>query len=271
MTEESENSRLTASDVVRQVTAIGSPIVVGTALLFYFGWARSYEQARAFGADVSVFELSSQDLMLSSINVLFFPAVFLLLAWLLAIRLAPWLRARSKRVAPVLRYSWVLLGVGFLLRAVTSTVGDVLLPFWAVVAILGTAYGHVLQRHARGDDRPPRTARVVLVVLLVTVALFWQTERLAKLAGHALAQETQRDIAGRLSRVSLISGEDLYIDGVGVEATRLSDEAFRYDGLYLLQRSGDKYFLLTDGWAAGEGKLILVTDTDSVSLRFGNS
>src|SRR5262245_4433560 len=55
-------------DAFQAITAVGSPLALGTAMLFYFGWSRSQAQARAFGADVSVFEMSPNDFVLRSID-----------------------------------------------------------------------------------------------------------------------------------------------------------------------------------------------------------
>ena len=51
-------------DIVDLLKYIGSPIAVGAALLFYFGWVRSNQQAALYGADISVFEMSPEDLIL---------------------------------------------------------------------------------------------------------------------------------------------------------------------------------------------------------------
>ena len=66
--------------VLQLITAIGSPIALGTALLFYFGWRRSAAEAEALGFDVSVLGMSPQDFMLRSVPVFFFPVALLLLA-----------------------------------------------------------------------------------------------------------------------------------------------------------------------------------------------
>ena len=111
-------------DLMTVVTSIGSPIALATALLFYFGWVRSEEQAQAFGADASVFAMSTNDYLLRSVNILFFPVMLLLLAGLLAIRVDRRLRdgdeehPRAGVLATLLRFSWVFfLIVGFALVA----------------------------------------------------------------------------------------------------------------------------------------------------------
>lgn len=58
---------------------MGSPIALVTALLFYFGWVRTRFQARALGYEPVVLDLSVQDYLLKSINVLFLPLILFVL------------------------------------------------------------------------------------------------------------------------------------------------------------------------------------------------
>jgi hypothetical protein len=260
------------------ITSIGSPIALATALLFYFGWVRSEAQAKAFGADASVFAMSTQDYVLRSINVLFFPIILLLLVGLLVHRLdrrlraspPPWLGAAAR----ALRFSWApFLAIGIVLYAAAGSVGDVTLPFWVAMAILGPVYGTILGRAVTGDRGRFSRTTVVLLGALVTVTLFWQTERLARLGGEALAQDIQDNLSDRLQSVELFSAKDLHITGPGVRTTTFTDPdsayAYAYSGLYLLQRSGDKYFLLTQGWDSDTGRLIVLPDSAAIRLQFG--
>jgi hypothetical protein len=266
-------------DLMKFITSIGSPIALATALLFYFGWVRSEEQAKAFGADASVFAMSTQDYVLRSVNVLFFPVIILLLAVLLLHRLdrtlrtgpiQPWL----PRLAQVLKHSWAgFLAVGIVLYAVAGRFGDVTLPFWVAWAILGPVYGTVLRRLTSGDRERYSRLTVALLAALVTVTLFWQTERLASLGGEALAQDIQDNMSDRLQSIRLFSAKDLHIAGPGIRTTTFTDPnsayGYEYSGLYLLQRSGDKYFLLTDGWDNDTGRLIVLPDSATMRVEFG--
>lgn len=262
-------------DLWRVVTSIGSPIALASALLLYFGWARSDAQARAFGADVSVFGMSPQDLVLRSVDALFFPLILLLLGWLLVLRLRPLLERRASVVAPVLRWAWLLVVPGLVLTVVTPGVGRVLLPGWVLLAVGGTAYGGHLRRRRRDPGARAPLAVTALVTALLLVALFWQVESLASVWGRAQAAAIKDAPATRLAPVSVVSGSRLHVDGPGVTETTLPGEegALRwcYSGLYLLQHSGGKHFLLTDGWDEGRGRLLPVADTESVRLQFGGS
>jgi hypothetical protein len=267
-------------DLMKFITSIGSPIALATALLFYFGWVRSEEQARAFGADASVFAMSTQDYVLRSVNVLFFPLILMLLVGLLLLRLDRALRAGPdaprwlETAGRVLQLSWlVFLPLGFVLYAVAGRAGDVTLPLWVALSIVAPAYGAVLRRRATGDR--PRISRVAvgIIAALVTVILFWQTERLASLGGEALADDIKTNLGERLTRVELFSVTNLHLEGPGVTTSRIGavegEFRYRYSGLYLLQRSGEKYFLLTDGWAQNEGRLVVLPDSDSIRVEFG--
>ena len=262
-----------SSNVLLVLGAVGSPIALGTALLLYFGWVRSQAQAVAFGADVSIFEMSPQDLVLRSIDILFFPIVLLLLGGLGLLRIDPWLRTRAGNVGAILRWAWVLVPIGLVLVLVARPVGNVLLPLMVMLAIGGSAYGSLLRRRAAGDRAPVGGVSLVLVGALLIATLFWQTERLAQLGGDALADDLKDHVADRLPAVTLLSAGRLHIEATGVEETPLegADSAYRYryEGLYLLQRSGSKYFLLTDGWQLDRGRLLILTDSESIRLEFG--
>ena len=270
-TPDGERSR---PDTMRVLTSFGSPIALGSVLFLYFGWVRSEAQAKGFGADASVFQMSTQDYILRSVDVLFFPIILLLLLALLLLRLDPWLRDQAHWLAPVLRHAWVLVFVGIAVRGLTDRVGDVLLPAWVLLAIGGTAYSAVLRRHLGGDRSALRFGAVVLVVLLLIVVLFWQTERVARLAGEERAEDLKEHLACRLPAITVFTTGRLHVEAPDVLETAITGPEettfrYRYEGLYFLQRSGDKYFLLTDGWDAGQGRLVLVPDSSAVRLEFG--
>ncbi|MEP6762284.1 MAG: hypothetical protein ABJA93_13090 [Sporichthyaceae bacterium] len=267
-------------DLMRFITSIGSPIALATSLLFYFGWVRSEEQARAFGADASVFAMSTQDYVLRSINVLFFPIILMLLVALLVLRVDRALRsgpAGRRWLEPLargLQWSWALfLPLGLVLHEVAGRFGDVALPMWVALSIVAPAYGTVLRRLAAVDRRRVSRVAMGLLLALVTVLLFWQTERLASLGGQELARDLKDNLGSKLTRVQLYSVTDLHIQGPGVTASSLGGKegeyAYQYSGLYLLQRSGDKYFLLTDGWNENQGRLVVLPDNSGIRVEFG--
>lgn len=263
-----------SAETLQVIAAVISPVALATALLFYFGWVRSQAQAEAFGADVSIFEMTAEDLVLRSVNVLFFPLLAVLLLALGALRLDPWLRQRGAFLGEVLRYAALAVPLGLLLVLLEDQIGEVgrlMLPLFVMFAIGGTAYGILLRRQAAGDLRRPRLMTIGLVATLLIGTLFWQTERLARLGGEALADGIITG-ATRLPPVTLLSAQRLQIDAPGVSEASLPTEggayAYRYEGLFLLQRSGGKYFLLTPGWAEEQGRLLVIPDSHEIRLEF---
>ena len=262
-------------DLMDLLKYIGSPIAIGTALLFYFGWVRSNSQAQQFKVDISVFEMSTDDLVLRSIDVLFFPLIGLLLIGLLFLRVDPWLRTHAGPASRVLGFSWMLILVGVALIVVAESAGKTLLPLFVLVAVTGMAYAARLRRHARGDENPAPLAQTLLVGALLVVILFWATERFARVGGEALAWRLQHETESR-APVSVLSDRRLHIVATGVIESALpgpdSKYTYRYDGLYFLQRSGEKYFLLSDGWQhnPSTGRLVVLPDDETIRLEFGS-
>lgn len=279
--------------VVKLLTETGSLVALATALLYYFGWIRNDTQARAFGADDSVFVMSTQDYILRSMDVVFIPVLLLLLASLFGVwlhrRFVPARAARSgrsgvtvnapelrriRRIANVLRLAWlipIVIGVPLLFAA--QDVGQLTLPFWFAFGILGTWYGSSLRRIAAADRPPVARSVIVLAAVLFAVTLFWMTERVARIVGEARADVIKADVAKELKAVTFYSAKRLHMDVPGVVETALGDAEdayrYRYDGLFLLQRSGGKYFLLTLGWDEDRGRLIVLPDNDLVRFEFG--
>jgi hypothetical protein len=262
-------------EALQLLTVIGSPIALGTALMLYFGWVRSQAQAIAFGTDVSVFEMSPQDLVLRSVDILFFPIILLLLVALLLLRLDPWMQSYARYVSPTLRHAWVVVLAGVLLLWLNYEIGKTLLPLWVLLAVVGMAYAGHLRRREAGEERSASPLHTALVVTLLIVTLFWVTERFAQVGGDALADDLKDNLAERLHPVALFSVGNLHLEANGVTRTRLRapDGAYgyRYQGLYLLQHSGGKYFLLTDGWRSQEGgRLVVLSDNERIRLEFGD-
>lgn len=259
-------------DLAEMLKYIGSPLAIGTALLFYFGWVRSNEQAELLGADISVFEMSPDDFVLRSVNVVFIALLVLLLLGLAFLRIRPWLEANAAVASRVLMFSWLLVLVGLLVLAFDEFAGALLLPVFVLLAVAGVAYGVRLRRLSRGEGAPPLIQDLLVGALLLVVA-FWATERAATAVGDALTHQYQVNLATEPA-LALYSEGQLHIDSPGVTETPLggadSRYAYRYDGLYLLQRSGDKYFLVTNVWDNGgwAGRLVVLPDDDTIRLEF---
>jgi hypothetical protein len=291
------------------VAAVGSPLAVGTVLLYYFGWVRATQQARALGYDTTVLELTTADYLLKSIGLLFLPLVTILLLALglhrLHLRLlgkhgpdssrsdekrrtepssrkqrSPALRLSDKdhrqdpipRWVPALRRAWLGgAALGFVLYFGVTQLHDYALPFAITLTIGIYLYGRVVHAKFRPSERLSTVTRVLLLVLL-GLAIFWDTERLARWYGINQAAEIAED-PDQFPLVTIYSKERLLITGPHVAEVSLSqpDSTYRYrcSGLRLIHRSGARYFLLAVGTTPDTGRLMVLQDGENVRLELG--
>jgi hypothetical protein len=259
----------------RLLAAIGSPIAITTALLFYFGWVRTRFQARALGYDPAVLDLSVQDYLLKSINVLFLPLVVFVLGFLLlhqqhrrlvaAARGNRRVRSAAMHASRLMTRSWpIWIGVAVVLLAVPATrlvAIPVSLTAGALVAIYGNTLAGALDEPSRW---PPLTS--VLVYVLLAFAVFWDTERVARETGEAFAQDILA-YPQQLVAVNVYSEKRLEINAPGTTETELRDDSaytFLYTGLRLLEGTKDRYVLLNEDG----GHVIVLRDIDSLRFEF---
>lgn len=261
------------------VAKVGSPLAIGTALLFYFGWIRAEAQARALGYDVTLLGLTTSDYVLRSINVLFLPLVTLLLLALAVNLLHPRLvRAlergpgRASRVLLLgsLRHAWLWCSLGGIIAfALLPASRAAVLPFSLTLGIVLSLYGDAL--HRRLYRRPkPSLALTTLVLVLLGVLVFWDVERIAGYMGTQFAEYITAT-PERYAKVTLYSAKSLQLPALVTETPVGSEQSayrFRYDGLRLLLRSDGKYFLLAYGPRGTRPTVILLPESDDVRAEF---
>src|SRR5215211_1501719 len=271
------------AQLVKAITAVASVLALLTALLYYFGWVRSEYQARAFGADASVFGMSSQELVIRSADVLFPPLLGLLLASVLALWAHGRLllmtddRARRGRVVGlvrVLRLSWLLALVAtVVIYLMSPSVGQLAVPFLFAFGVGGTWYGHTLGARLAKGSVPLPTPLFLALSAVMALSMFWMTERAARVGGEARIEGIKADVGSTLEAATIYSPVRLQLAGSDLTETKLNDpEAgyrYRYNGAFLLQRSGGSYFMITDGWRDGRGRLISIPESTGVRLEFG--
>jgi hypothetical protein len=275
---ENEN---TSSLTLQSLASIVSPVALATALLFYFGWVRTHVQAQALGYDITVLGLSTQDLVLRSINVLFIPLVLLLTGAILAecvdrsvvrsIENGRRLNAIN-RFTHIARYAWLLmLLVGIILLLISSPAFEFVLPFLFIAALLGSLYAERLRCRLNPDAGPRSKMSFVAVLCLLSICLFWGTERIAAFAGQTYAGDIAANVE-QLPSVAVYAPKRLEITVRNVHEIPTRDPqsayAFRYDGLRLLLRSGDRLVMLYDGWNRQTGRVIMLPDTAALRLDF---
>jgi hypothetical protein len=274
------------------VTTLGPPLTIATALMFYFGWARSDMQARYMGLDVSLFGYSTQDYVLRSTKMLYIPLLVILslaLGWLALHHRVVWALGRPASRRALRTAGRAALGVGLLVAAgaaLTATMDRAFAPLAIPLVLAGgtatAAYAGWLtsaadDRRAPGPAFPPwqRALRVLLVGGVITLALFWEVSNYAGVVGRGYALEIAGSVPN-LPRATAFSATPLGIQAVGVREERLSvgsaatKDAWRYrtTGLRFLVRSGGRLFLLHDGWTLQRGTVIVLPDNDQVRWQF---
>ena len=271
-----EAEAVRSSSWVRLLAAVGSPIALVSALLFYFGWVRTRFQARILGYDPAILDLSLQDYLLKSINVLFLPLVALVIGVLVMeqghrrlITVAgrnPRVHRIAVRSGRLLVLSWPLwIAAAAILLHLPATY-LIAIPASLTAGTLLAIYGHTLARQLDGVDAwPPVTTG--LVYILLAFAVFWDTERVARATGEAFA----RDILAapqQLVPVTIFSEKPLELARPGVQEIPLrSSSAYTicYRGLRLVEGDDDRFVLVGERG----GRIVLLRSLDGVRLEFG--
>lgn len=288
-------SQASGFQAAKAFLAVVPPVTLITGLLFYFGWARTYSQARALGADASVFDYSTRDYLLRSVDSLFLPLIALTGLGLLAVLAHQAVAARLRAVStghpdlPLVRAGNILLVGGLVVLAYGLLYSADLLGRGRVVDLSGPlalgagvvlgAYGGWLRARARGASRvgawgqassapwvPPVAAGLLLSV--VALSLFWAVGNYALWRGQDLADV----VAGTyLDRPGVVVYAPHRLALEGVSETALPDPgeegfAYRYTGMRLLDRVSGTYFLMPLDWGAAP-RLILLKDTDDLRIE----
>lgn len=277
------------------VSTIGPPLTIATALMIYFGWARSDTQARMMGIDVSLFGFSTQDYVLRSIRTLFLPLLALAVLGLAGVGVHVRVEQRLQEPAarPRLRVVAVAgsaLGLAVaglaIVRAVQEPASESLvIPLALAAGTAVAAYGAWLSsrlvRVARADplsraDAPvwQSALRKLLVGTIITLALFWAVSNFATVVGRGYAQQLEASIE-QLPRATAFSPIPLAIDAPGVQEERVGSVGpgengaqYRTRGLRLLAVSGGRILLVHDGWRVGDGVVVVLPDDGRIRWQF---
>jgi hypothetical protein len=280
-------------NALRPVLGFLANATVLTALLVYFGWRRSATQAERLGITESILGMSTRDYLLRSVR----PVLVLLVGvsvvgfvWVVLDRwLVPLVRSAAERsesdgrndrrivwVLRTLSVSWIILPtLVWLMGFVWPALAFVLFPVSIGVGVLLMLYvTHLRRLDFVSDDAARRRnlAAQVSGALLVGVCLFWTAANYAHVEGVQLARDIIAD-TDQLPSVIVYSEGRLHLDGPSVAETKLSNVEggiqYRYRGLRLLEHTGDKYFLISDGWTPTYGVLFTLRDDDeSVRIDF---
>ncbi|MCF2526761.1 hypothetical protein [Yinghuangia soli] len=269
---------------------LGAPAVALTALLYYFGWARSAAMADFLGYDEQVLGFTTKEYLLRSVDTLYRPMLAVVGILLAARMLHPHLLVRLRRHRRAAsRMSWVLRCAWFAVPVGTWTVAcrwpgnwvlwwPLLLPAAMTVGVAVSAYGVLISRQvgthrrATGMGVRPWSLSVVLTAAAVVLCLFWTLGAYAKADGQAAGLRT---VAGLPSRTAVVvySANDLRVaadQGITMEqlAGKDSTYRFRYSGLRLLRRAEGRLFLLPDRWSWDRPRLVVVREDAGIRVEY---
>lgn len=256
-----------------------------TSLLFYFGWARSAQEARYFGIDDTALGMSVSDYVLRSVDSLYLPGTMAVAFGLVALlvhdrvlrRIDEGRTGAVARGARGLSVAWLVLpALALAGERVLPGSSQLTFPLACTVGIALAVYARHLRRllgiSAKGRYDGVLTALVGALLVLTT---FWTVSAFAEVVGRGHGRQIAGNLA-LLTRVALYSPTDLHLDAPGVAVDRLAGAdtddkgrpviTYRYTGLRMLQYSGGRYFLLSDGWTRTHGAVIVIPD--DAHLRF---
>jgi len=277
-------------DAVHVFLAFLPPVTLITGLLFYFGWVRVDEQARALHQRDVVYSYSTADYVLRSVDALFFP--LLVLAATAVAMLLVHRQVQSSLAQGAGRWAvvtgWVLAGVGaaLLLFGLAYAAGwlnrtsrpealfpDVAGPLAIGLGAVLLAYGGWLRAQTRQRSTQPvpwwqRVAASGAVAAIIALTLFWAVGNFARVRGDDLAayvQDTYRTYPG----VTVYGAKDLGLQEDARLTTDLRPDVqypYRYACLRLLDHVGGVWYLLPEDWDVNH-KLIMLADDPGMRIE----
>jgi hypothetical protein len=291
---------------IKLTASIIAPTTILTALLLYFGYARTNALYSWFGIDASTLGFSTQDYLIRSAEAVYLPVGALLggmlLLWWMHNAVSARLSSGDRR--PLLVVIAVLLGVAgvaLLARGIAGVIwpwlsrNDFLVtPLCLGVGILFVSYALYMRNRlnagksgsgqpgksdsgqpGKSDSAQPSLSKGAvgssLVVMLILLSIFWMTTNYAEAYGRGFASQLGQRLETRPA-VTIYSMDRLYLHGTGVIEHRISRSAgayhYEYTGLRLLIQSRGRYFLLPAGWDRQRDATMVVTDNDRLRFEF---
>lgn len=291
------------SNSLGAIGTVIAPITLLTALGLYIGWRRTASYAHYFGIDQSVLQYTAQDYLLrswqSADRVVF--SVMLCSIAIMAFHLCvkQVLASNRRRLSRLLQLiSYAIVGssgavlilsfvppVSLWIFRITDDIpyvtNNMLVAFTPALLL----YFGSLALRARNLQHPrPATGQRVVDTRMITVlamgllflGLLSATDKYVSLLGNADAEYTAATLRDRQG-VIVYSKEDLALPKE-VLRTELTgpNEAYhyRYEGLRLYTRSGDRYFLLPETWSKVDAnttradRMIVLRDDQTLRFEF---
>lgn len=261
--------------------AVIAPTTVITAMLLYFGYIATRARFAYFGVYLDLTDLSSRDLVLYGIEVLYLPVAVLLVAvlviagvHLVARHVGGWIVTGLLVLAGVLLSARAVIGLAAThvarqeppgTTALAMAAGPVLIAYGCWIAArtrpLGPWYAHA---------RRLRLIAVAAVAGLAVTGMFWAGTSFAWRLGEGRAYDDALQLPDR-PEVVLDTGERLmdlppYVRESALPAERGDKFRYRYRGLRLLVQAGGRLFLVPEHWTA-RGRTLIVPYDDAVRLQ----
>lgn len=285
-------SETTALTTVQSLGSVVGPSALVTALLFYFGWAKTNAFCQYFGINVSMLGLSTQDYLLQSIHSLLIPLGGTLIAGLVLLwahrvvsrhlglrpdsALWPWL-------AVVLAVSGAALFVTGMAKYPDTNPTDavlILTPLSLTAGVGLFSYAILVERHRRHPAHAAHNTpsalqgrpglSLILVSMLLTLGVIWVVANYADIKGREEASFIHDQLQFQPG-VVVFSSKRLQISAGKVQETRFTDPesayGYRYDGLKLLFYNRGKYFLVPALWVQSGGTTIVLDENPSLRVE----
>jgi len=264
-----------------------APVTLLTALLYYFGWARSNALWLYFGIDPSTIGFSTQDYLLRALGAVYVPLAAILIIGVLLLdchlEVVRWIMSgRHMRVLKLLARVLALVGLALFAAGIAGELRN-----WRLVTPLAFALGagaltyaanirRMLRAPSTADITAPGSLRIAklktaLIAAFITLAMFWALGDWAGAAGLGRAEDLAQHLADQPG-VVIYSKERLQLRAPGVYQKEYpdADSAYRfsYSGLKLLIHSGGKYFLVPSDWTRSNGVAIVLPDSNDRRVEF---
>lgn len=250
-----------------------------SALLYYFGWARTQATFGQFGISLSLLDLATTEYILRSINSAFPPLIGLgITITALSATHRRWVRpaldrpadARShKVVCHILRVIQILGSAGLALAAIgviaQDSIGKPLASWLPAVLFVGASaliYGDAVFAQRSGIQSG-------ILVTLAVIGALWLVTAHAQRTGTEFAHRYVATLPNQ-PEIILYSADRLAVSGPGVTVDQISQDGsrfkFRYAGLRMLIHTNDRYFLVASGWQASRDPMYVIATGDDTRI-----
>ncbi|WP_371653365.1 MULTISPECIES: hypothetical protein [unclassified Streptomyces] len=269
---------------LKAVAGFVAPTTLLTGLLLYFGFAYTSSFYGYFGIDLATLGLSTQDLLLRSAASLYMPLAVALAAGLAGALGLAWVSSVGDARPGLVRHlgqagvglavcGGALFVLGLLGGLQVWPAGPLDTPLLFGGGLLLVVYGRTLHLKTTGHPFPGELKALVIMAALIALSCFWAVQAYAQTHGRDDGRELARNLWHRPT-VVVDTAEQLYFGAAPVKESALpaggpaQKYKYRYRGVRLLAQSGNRMFLIPDGWTRTRGFVIMVPADGAVRIAF---